>query len=103
MNLSGWRPNFGHAHFILRIIFLKNAGKGKVGLFIWVLNGLFLKIRQLGNGIFFFSILWGNYHISLLFLRSEFRDVAQPGSVHAWGAWGRRFKSCHPDRKGIKE
>ena len=26
-----------------------------------------------------------------------FRDVAQPGSVHAWGAWGRRFKSCHPD------
>ena len=26
-----------------------------------------------------------------------FRDVAQPGSAHAWGAWGRRFKSCHPD------
>ena len=25
------------------------------------------------------------------------RDVAQPGSAHAWGAWGRRFKSCHPD------
>ena len=27
-----------------------------------------------------------------------FRDVAQPGSAHAWGAWGRRFKSCHPDK-----
>ncbi len=20
-----------------------------------------------------------------------------PVSAHAWGAWGRRFKSCHPD------
>ena len=29
------------------------------------------------------------------------RDVAQSGSVHAWGAWGRRFKSCHPDFKGL--
>ena len=27
------------------------------------------------------------------------RDVAQPGSAHAWGAWGRRFKSCHPDKQ----
>ena len=25
------------------------------------------------------------------------RDVAQPGSAHAWGAWGRRFKSARPD------
>jgi 5'-nucleotidase len=25
------------------------------------------------------------------------RDVAQPGSAHAWGAWGRRFKSSRPD------
>ena len=23
--------------------------------------------------------------------------MAQLGSAHAWGAWGRRFKSCHPD------
>ena len=30
-----------------------------------------------------------------------FRDVAQPGSAHAWGAWGRRFKSCHPDLKTV--
>ncbi len=27
------------------------------------------------------------------------RDVAQPGRVRVWGACGRRFKSCHPDRK----
>ena len=27
----------------------------------------------------------------------HFRNVAQSGSVHAWGAWGRRFKSCHSD------
>ena len=26
------------------------------------------------------------------------RGVAQPGSALAWGASGRRFKSCHPDR-----
>ena len=25
------------------------------------------------------------------------RDVAQPGSAHAWGACGRRFKSSRPD------
>ena len=25
------------------------------------------------------------------------RGVAQPGRVLAWGARGRRFKSCHPD------
>ena len=28
-----------------------------------------------------------------------FRDVAQPGSAHVWGAWGRKFKSCRPDEK----
>ena len=27
--------------------------------------------------------------------------MAQPGSAHAWGAWGRRFKSCHPDFSGL--
>ena len=32
-----------------------------------------------------------------LFKNYLFRDVAQSGSAHAWGAWGRRFKSCHPD------
>ena len=31
----------------------------------------------------------------------KIRDVAQPGSAHAWGAWGRRFKSCHPDLKSV--
>jgi len=25
------------------------------------------------------------------------RGVAQPGSALAWGARGRKFKSCHPD------
>ena len=27
------------------------------------------------------------------------RDVAQFGSALAWGVRGRRFKSCHPDKK----
>lgn len=27
------------------------------------------------------------------------RDVAQPGSVLAWGARGRWFESSHPDSK----
>ncbi len=31
-----------------------------------------------------------------------FRDVAQPGSAHAWGAWGRRFKSSRPDHSSLE-
>jgi hypothetical protein len=27
-----------------------------------------------------------------------FRGVAQPGSALVWGARGRKFKSCHPDK-----
>ena len=27
------------------------------------------------------------------------RGVAQPGSAHGWGPCGRRFKSCHPDKR----
>lgn len=27
------------------------------------------------------------------------RDVAQFGSAHVWGAWSRKFKSCHPDQR----
>lgn len=30
------------------------------------------------------------------------RDVAQSGSVLVWGARGRKFKSCHPDRLKMK-
>ncbi len=29
------------------------------------------------------------------------RGVAQPGSVLAWGARGREFKSRHPDKKRV--
>ncbi len=32
-----------------------------------------------------------------------FRDVAQPGSAHVWGAWGRKFESCHPDFGGCPD
>ena len=32
-------------------------------------------------------------------LFTSIRDVAQPGSAHAWGAWGRKFESCHPDHE----
>lgn len=31
------------------------------------------------------------------------RDVAQFGSVHVWGTWGRRFKSCHLDHAQAAE
>ncbi len=36
------------------------------------------------------------------FLSKEIRDVAQPGSAHVWGAWGRKFESCHPDKIKLK-
>lgn len=32
-----------------------------------------------------------------MYLRLNLRDVAQPGSVPAWGAGGREFKSHRPD------
>ncbi len=32
-----------------------------------------------------------------MYLRHRVRDVAQPGSVPAWGAGGREFKSHRPD------
>ncbi len=35
-----------------------------------------------------------NYYEFSIFVA---RDVAQSGSVHVWGACGRRFESCHPD------
>ncbi len=41
------------------------------------------------------------YDKFLYFCRPIFRDVAQPGSAHVWGAWGRKFKSCHPDKLKI--
>ena len=53
---------------------------------MWMLNFLFIKF------LFLFALL--------LYFFSIFRDVAQPGSAHVWGAWGRKFESCHPDFKG---
>ncbi len=32
---------------------------------------------------------------------NSIRDVAQPGSAHVWGAWGRWFESSHPDKKEL--
>jgi hypothetical protein len=32
------------------------------------------------------------------FAPTKVRGVAQPGSVSVWGAGGRKFKSCHPDK-----
>lgn len=31
------------------------------------------------------------------YIFAAIRDVAQPGSVHVWGAWGRKFESCRLD------
>src|SRR6185312_16577970 len=42
-----------------------------------------------------------NYH--LVDLQPIERVVAQPGSAHVWGAWGRKFESCLPDKKVIKQ
>lgn len=33
---------------------------------------------------------------------NKVRDVAQPGSVLAWGARGRKFESCRPDKTDTK-
>ena len=36
-----------------------------------------------------------NYKLSF----EEQRDVAQSGSATVWGTGGRKFESCHPDKK----
>ena len=45
------------------------------------------------NGVYFYF-----YYFCV-----KFRDVAQPGSVLAWGARGRWFESSHPDQKLFSE
>ena len=67
-----------------------------------ILNFIQLFNNQLANPYYLtiFAIRFGiwnfkNWNLQLLLY---FRDVAQPGSVHVWGAWGRKFKSCHPDQ-----
>ena len=44
---------------------------------------------------------FGKFYLFAFFevLCEKFRDVAQPGSAHVWGAWGRKFESCHPDKE----
>ncbi len=40
------------------------------------------------------------FPITFIYLR-QIRDVAQPGSVSAWGAGGRWFESSHPDKRKV--
>ena len=44
---------------------------------------------------------WSDESISSAW--NKYRDVAQSGSVLAWGARGRGFESRHPDNKGSSE
>ncbi len=50
------------------------------------------------------NIFFTKYKNSVTFAAAlqKFRDVAQPGSAHVWGAWGRKFESCHPDQKSLR-
>ncbi len=41
------------------------------------------------------GIWYLNTNRSIIFSLS--RGVAQPGSAHAWGAWGQRFESSRPE------
>ena len=40
----------------------------------------------------------GNIKRPKVYLGLLRRDVAQSGSAHGWGPWGRWFKSSHPDQ-----
>lgn len=54
----------------------------------------YLRVAQLAA-----HVLWEHgVGSSNLSAETTNRDVAQPGSAPAWGAGGRRFKSCHPDQ-----
>ena len=52
-------------------------------------------VAQLGS-----ALDWGSSAVTTRYgSKTEQRDVAQLGSALDWGSRGRRFKSCHPDRK----
>ncbi len=52
-------------------------------------------VAQLGS-----ALDWGSSAVTTRYgSKIEQRDVAQLGSALDWGSRGRRFKSCHPDRK----
>ena len=55
-------------------------------------------ILQLFN-LQLFNIFNSSFSSSFFVLYYSVRGVAQPGSALAWGARGRKFKSCHPDEK----
>jgi uncharacterized protein len=63
--------------------------KGEVGE-----QGTMFFLDPSGNAIEFKAC-----QISNCYNFSFSRGVAQPGSVHAWGACGRRFKSSRPDHR----
>ena len=49
-------------------------------------------------------MLWAKFlktEFNLSFATHFVRGVAQSGSVLAWGARGRKFESCRPDKKGF--
>ena len=58
-------------------------------------KGMFSPLERGGVEFVYFVpwMFWKKYY----FCR-RFRGVAQPGSARVWGAWGRKFKSCHPDK-----
>ena len=77
-------------------------------LFFYIFNPIF-GIRLTGCSVARSSrLLWeqevagSNPATPTKTIQKLIRDVAQPGSAHAWGAWGRRFKSCHPDFNTLK-
>ena len=51
--------------------------------------------------IFIYRLIFRKYFVVIdantTFARLD-RGVAQSGSVLVWGARGRKFKSCHPDK-----
>ena len=54
------------------------------------------------NSKFFFNFLVQIQKICIFAVRkNRVRDVAQPGSALRSGRRGRKFESCHPDKKQL--
>lgn len=89
------QPAAGDCHGVCpytpRLKWNMEQGRMQTGRKNWAIRtenwGLTLHLLPLRKGTHFSA--WQN----------RFRDVAQPGSALAWGARGRKFESCRPDKK----
>lgn len=62
---------------------------GVIGFWGWFIKNIVYNFVKIKKVLLLHPLIRGT---------PEVRDVAQPGSALAWGARGRKFESCRPDK-----